>query len=63
MKHEFHTYMKHEFTCLPHPVPPSSLFYILMMKDLKEKLRKQSHLPLKRIKYLGINLPKERKDL
>ena len=36
-----------------------------MMKNLKEKLRKHSHLPLqqKRIKYLGINLPKETKDL
>ena len=36
-----------------------------MMKNLKEKLRKHSHLPLqtKRIKYLGINLPKEIKDL
>ena len=30
--------------------------YTLMMKNLKEKLRKHSHLPLqqKRIKYLGI---------
>ena len=36
-----------------------------MMKILKEKLRKHSHLPLqqKRIKYLGINLPRETKDL
>ena len=36
-----------------------------MMKNLKEKLRKHSHLPLqqKRIKYLGINLPRETKDL
>ena len=36
-----------------------------MMKNLKEKSRKHSHLPLqqKRIKYLGINLPKETKDL
>ena len=35
------------------------------MKNLKLKLRKHSHLPLqqKRIKYLGINLPKETKDL
>ena len=35
------------------------------MNNLKEKLRKHSHLPLpqKRIKYLGINLPKETKDL
>ena len=39
--------------------------YTLMMKNLKEKLRKHSHLPLqkKRIKYLGINLPRETKDL
>ena len=29
----------------------------------KEKLRKQSHSPLKRIKYLGIKLPKETKGL
>ena len=36
-----------------------------MMKNLKEKLRKHSHLPLqqKRIKYLGIYLPRETKDL
>ena len=36
-----------------------------MMKNLKVKLRKHSRLPLqkKRIKYLGINLPKETKDL
>ena len=33
------------------------------MKDQKEKLGKQSHLPSKRIKYLGVNLPKETKDL
>ena len=34
------------------------------MKDQKEKLRKQSHLPShqKRIKFLGLNLPKEAKD-
>ena len=39
--------------------------YTLMMKNLKQKLRKHSHLLLqeKRIKYLGINLPKETKDL
>ena len=36
--------------------------YTLMMKNLKEKLRKHSHLPLQQ-KYLGINLPKETKDL
>ena len=35
------------------------------MKYQKEKLRKQPHLPLhqKRMKHLGINLPKEAKDL
>ena len=35
------------------------------MKNQEEKLRNQSHLPLqkKRIKYLGINLPKETKQL
>ena len=35
------------------------------MKDQKKKLGKLSHLPItsKRIKYLGINLPKEAKDL
>ena len=35
------------------------------MKDRKYKLRKESHLPLqqKRIKYLGINLPKDANDL
>ena len=39
--------------------------YTLMMKNLKEKLKKHSHLPLqqKRIMYLGINLPKETKDM
>ena len=36
-----------------------------MMKYLKVKLKKHSHLPLqqKSIKYLGINIPKETKDL
>ena len=36
--------------------------YTLIMR--KQKLRKQSHSPLqqKRVKYLGINLPKETKD-
>ena len=36
-----------------------------MMLNLKEKLRKHSHLTIatKRTKYLGINLPKETKDL
>ena len=34
------------------------------MKNQIEKLRKQSHSPLQqKIKYLGINLPKETKDL
>ena len=35
------------------------------MKNQKGKLRNQSHSPLqqKRIKYLGINLPKETKEL
>ena len=39
-------------------------FYKLTTEDQKEKLRKQSHSPMqeKRIKYLGINLPKEVKD-
>ena len=40
-------------------------FYILTMKNQKEKLRNQSHLPWqqKKIKYLGINLSKETKEL
>ena len=40
-------------------------FYILTMKNQKEKLRNQSHsvLQQKIIKYLGINLPKETKEL
>ena len=34
------------------------------MKNKKEKLRNQSHSPLQqKIKYLGINLPKEAKEL
>ena len=35
------------------------------MKNQKEKLRNQSHSPFatKRIKYLGVNLPKETKEL
>ena len=39
--------------------------YTLTTKNQKEKLRKFSHSPLqqKRIKYLGINLPNEVKDL
>ena len=38
--------------------------YTLTMRKQKKKLRKQSHSPaMKRIKYLGINLPKETKDL
>ena len=36
-------------------------FYILTMKNQNEKLRNQSLT--KRIKYLGINLPKETKEL
>ena len=40
-------------------------FYTLMMKNLKEKIKET--LPFTtatiRIKYLGINLPKETKDL
>ena len=32
------------------------------MKNQKEKLRNQSHSPTKRIKYLGIDLPKETKE-
>ena len=37
----------------------------LTMKNQKEKLRNQSHVTLqqKRMKYLGINLLKETKDL
>ena len=35
-----------------------------MMKNLKEKLKKHSHYHCnKKIKYLGINFPKETKDL
>ena len=39
--------------------------YALIMRKQKEKLRKQFHSPLqkKRIKYLGIYLPKETEDL
>ena len=37
--------------------------YTLTTKDQKEKLRKQSHLPSQQKEYLGINLPKEVKDL
>ena len=35
------------------------------MKNEKEKLRNQSHSPLqqKELNYLGINLPKETKEL
>ena len=39
-------------------------FYILTMKNQNEQLRNQSHSPLQqKIKYLGINLPKEAKEL
>ena len=35
-----------------------------MLKDQKKKFKKQFHLPShQKIKYLGINLPKETKDL
>ena len=34
-----------------------------MMKNLKDKLRKHSHLPLPQKECLGINLPRETKDL
>ena len=37
--------------------------YTLTMRKQKEKLRKQFIIAMKRVKYLGINLPKERKDL
>ena len=39
--------------------------YTLTTKDQQEKLRKQSQFTIatKRIKYLGINLPKEVNDL
>ena len=39
--------------------------YILTMRKQKKKLRKQYHSPLqqKRIKYIGVYLPKETKDL
>ena len=38
--------------------------YTLTMKNQKEKLKKQFHSPCKkRIKYLGVNLSKETKDL
>ena len=35
----------------------------LIMRKQEEKLRKQLHSPFQRIKYLGVNLPKETKDL
>ena len=34
-----------------------------MMKNMKQKLRKHFHFPLQQKEYLGINLPKEKKDL
>ena len=37
--------------------------YTLTMSKQKEKLRKQFTIALKRIKYLGMYLPKETKDL
>ena len=47
----------------PHRNPLHS--YTLIMRKQKKKLRKQCHSPfaMKRIKYLGIYLPKETKDL
>ena len=33
------------------------------MKNQEEKLRNQSHSPLQQKEYLGINLPKETKEL
>jgi len=34
------------------------------MKDQKERLRKQHHsIATKRLKYIGINIPKEAEDL
>ena len=41
-----------------------SLAFLYTNNEKTEKLRKQFHSPLamKRIKYLGINLPKETKD-
>ena len=55
--------VKVEDTKLIHRNPLHS--YMLTTKKQKEKLRKQSHslLQTKRIKYLGINLCKETKDL
>ena len=37
--------------------------YKLTMKNQKEKLRNQYHSPLQQKEYLGINLPKEKKEL
>ena len=38
--------------------------YTLKIKSQKEKLRKQFHSPLQqKVKYLGISLPQETKDL
>ena len=38
-------------------------FYILTVKSQKEQLKNQSHSPLQKIKYLGINLPQEVNEL
>ena len=38
-------------------------FYILTTKNQKEQLKNQSHSPLQKIKYLGINLSKEMNEL
>ena len=37
--------------------------HTLTMRKQKEKLRKQSHSPVQQKEYLGINRPKETKDL
>ena len=37
--------------------------YTKTYKDHKEKLRKQFHSPLQQKEYLGLNLPKETKEL
>ena len=39
------------------------LFYILIMRNQKEKESIPFTIATKRIKYLGVNLPKETKDL
>ena len=39
------------------------LAFLYTNNEKTEKLRKQFIIAMKRVKYLGINLPKERKDL